>query len=84
MAKSKLENLADSIMNLSPDDAQELQIIIKAKLMPEVERQRGLLAEQQAATPQQYGQPQRPPQQQLQQRAPAATQRDVRMAGLLR
>jgi hypothetical protein len=83
MAKSKLENLADSIMNLSPDDAQELQIIIKAKLMPEVERQRGLLAEQQAATPQQYGQPQRPPQQQ-QQRAPAATQRDVRMAGLLR
>ena len=71
---NRLEKLADDIMNLSQDEAQQLQVIIKAKLMPEVERQRGLLAEQQQAMPQQ-------PQQAL---SPMATQRDVRMAGLLR
>ena len=71
---SRLEELAEDIMNLSQDEAQELQVIIKAKLMPEVERQRGLLAEQQQAMPQQ----------QQQQASPMATQRDVRMAGLLR
>ena len=70
---SRLEQLADDIMNLSQDEAQELQVIIKAKLMPEVERQRGLLAQQQQAMPQQQQQP-----------SPMATQRDVRMAGLLR
>ena len=42
--------------------------------MPEVERQRGLLAEQQQAMPQQ---PQQAPSQ-------MATQRDVRIAGLLK
>lgn len=73
--KTDLEQLADNIMNLSPDEAQELQLIIKAKLMPEVERQRGLLAEQQ---PQMMQQPQQAGP------APMATQRDVRMAGLLR
>ena len=71
---NRLEQLADDIMNLSQDEAQQLQVIIKAKLMPEVERQRGLLAEQQQAMPQQ-------PQQAS---SPMATQRDVRMAGLLR
>jgi hypothetical protein len=71
---SRLEKLAEDIMNLSQDEAQELQVIIKAKLMPEVERQRGLLAEQQQAMPQQ----------QQEQPSPMATQRDVRMAGLLR
>jgi len=71
---SRLEQLADDIMNLSQDEAQQLQVIIKAKLMPEVERQRGLLAEQQQAMPQQPQQAQ----------SPMATQRDVRMAGLLR
>ena len=72
--EKKLEQLANDLMSLSKDDAQRLQIIIKAKLMPEVERQRGLLAEQQQAMPQQ----------QQQQASPMATQRDVRMAGLLR
>ena len=33
---NRLEQLADDIMNLSQDEAQELQVIIKAKLMPEV------------------------------------------------
>ena len=71
---NKIEKLADDLMNLTKDEAQQLQLIIKAKLMPEVERQRGLLAQQQQAMPQQ--QQQRP--------SPMATQRDVRMAGLLR
>ena len=39
--EKKLEQLADDLMSLSKDDAQRLQLIIKAKLMPEVERQRG-------------------------------------------
>ena len=43
---NRLEKLADDIMNLSIDEAQQLQVIIKAKLMPEVERQRGLLQDQ--------------------------------------
>jgi hypothetical protein len=77
---NRLEQLANDIMNLSQDEAQELQVIIKAKLMPEVERQRGLLAEQQQAMPRQQAMPQ----QQQQQASPMATQRDVRMAGLLR
>ena len=74
MIASRLEQLAEDIMNLSQDEAQELQVIIKAKLMPEDERERGLLAEQQQAMPQQ---PQQAPSQ-------MATQRDVRMAGLLK
>ena len=59
--------------------AQQLQNIIKAKLLPEVERQRGLLNDQMSKNPQLMqmgrGQPMAPR---------AATQRDVRMQGLLR
>lgn len=73
---SRLEKLADDIMNLSQDEAQELQVIIKAKLMPEVERQRGLLQEQMSPQMAQMGK--------TQPNMPMATQRDVRMAGLLR
>ena len=54
--EKKLEQLADDLMSLSKEDAQRLQIIIKAKLMPEVERQRGLL--QQNPQMAQMGQPQ--------------------------
>ena len=43
---NRLEKLADDLMNLSQDEAQQLQNIIKAKLLPEVERQRGLLNDQ--------------------------------------
>ena len=43
---NRLEKLADDLMGLSQDEAQQLQTIIKAKLMPEVERQRGLLQDQ--------------------------------------
>jgi hypothetical protein len=31
MAKDKIENLADTIINLTPQEAQKLQVVIKAK-----------------------------------------------------
>lgn len=76
---NRLEKLADDLMNLSQDEAQQLQNIIKAKLMPEVERQKGLLNDQMQKNPQMMNMGRQ------QQMAPrAATQRDVRMQGLLR
>ena len=76
---NKLEKLADDLMGLSQDEAQQLQTIIKAKLMPEVERQRGLLQDQMQKKPNllQMGRGQNMPNR-------AASQRDVRMQGLLR
>jgi len=75
----KIEKLADDLMNLTKDEAQQLQLIIKAKIMPEVERQRGLLNDQMAQNPQMANMGRQQPM------APrAATQRDVRMQGLLR
>jgi len=41
-----LEDLAEAILNLSPDESEKLSLIIKAKIMPEMERQKGLLDEQ--------------------------------------
>lgn len=73
--EKKLEQLANDLMSLSKEDAQRLQIIIKAKLMPEVERQRGLLQQQQNPAMAQMGRPQQMPQ--------VASQRDIRMQGLL-
>ena len=74
--EKKLEQLANDLMSLSKDDAQRLQLIIKAKLMPEVEKQRGLLQQQQNPAMAQMGrQPQQMPQ--------VASQRDIRMQGLL-
>mgnify|MGYP001808227157 FL=1 len=76
---NKLEKLADDLMGLSQDEAQQLQTIIKAKLMPEVERQRGLLQDQMQKNPNllQMGRGQNMPNR-------MASQRDVRMQGLLR
>jgi hypothetical protein len=76
---NKLEKLADDLMGLSQDEAQQLQTIIKAKLMPEVKRQRGLLQDQMQKNPNllQMGRGQNMPNR-------AASQRDVRMQGLLR
>jgi hypothetical protein len=76
---NRLEKLADDLMGLSQDEAQQLQTIIKAKLMPEVERQRGLLQDQMQKNPNllQMGRGQNLPNR-------AASQRDVRMQGLLR
>ena len=74
--EKKLEQLANDLMSLSKEDAQRLQIIIKAKLMPEVEKQRGLLQQQQNPAMAQMGRP-------LQQMPRVASQRDIRMQGLL-
>ena len=76
---NRLEKLADDLMGLSQDEAQQLQTIIKAKLMPEVERQRGLLQDQMQKNPNllQMGRGQNMPNR-------AASQRDVRMQGLLK
>jgi hypothetical protein len=73
-----LEKLADQIIQLSPDQAQQLQVILKAKVMPEVEKQKGLLDEQQMANPQ-VDQMAKPPEQTM---APP-TARDVALRSLL-
>ena len=53
MAKVTLEKLADRIIRLSPEEAEELVLIMRAKLMPEQARQQGLLQQQQPITQQQ-------------------------------
>jgi nitric oxide synthase oxygenase domain/subunit len=50
MAKDKIETLADTIINLTPQEAQKLQVVIKAKMMPEVEKQKALLELNKAIT----------------------------------
>ncbi len=72
-----LEKLADQIIQLSPEQAQQLQVILKAKVMPEVEKQKGLLDEQMAN--EQVNQMARPPEQTM---APPTT-RDVALRSLL-
>ena len=48
MAKRTLESLADKIIKLSPEEGEQLALIIRAKLMPETARQQqGLLGQQQ-------------------------------------
>ena len=49
----KLEKLADQMINLSPEEGQQLSLIIKAKIMPEMakqqqQQQQGLLQNPQA------------------------------------
>ena len=44
MADRSLEKLADKIIKLSPEEGEQLALIIQAKLLPEMQRQRqGLL-----------------------------------------
>jgi len=59
MSKS-LEKLADKMIRLTPEEQQKLQLIIKAKLLPEIakQQQQGLL--QQANNPQMAAMGQRP------------------------
>jgi hypothetical protein len=48
MAKRTLETLADKIIKLTPEEGEQLALIIRAKLMPEMARQQqGLLGQQQ-------------------------------------
>ena len=78
MSKS-LEKLADKMIRLSPEEQQKLQLIIKAKLLPEMDQQQqqGLL--QQANNPQMAQMGQRPGG-----NMPMPNSRDAAMRGLLR
>ena len=61
MAKRTLETLADKIIKLTPEEGEQLALIIRAKLMPEQARQQqGLLQQQQQVTPQMAQMGQRP------------------------
>ena len=73
----KVEKLAETLMNLTPDEQQELQLVIKAKMMPEMARRQGLLQQQQ--NPQMAAMGQRPGGQ-----MPMPTSRDAAKQGLLR
>ena len=78
MAKRTLEKLADKIIRLSPEESEQLGLIIRAKLMPEQARQQGLLQQQQM-NPQMAQMGQRPGGQ-----MPMPNSRDAAMKGLLR
>ena len=71
----KLEKLANELMRLSPEEGQQLGMIMKMKMMPEVAKQQGLL---QQPTPQMASMGQRPNQMLM------PTTRDAAMRGLLR
>ena len=79
MAKRTLEKLADKIIRLTPEEAQELGLIMRAKLMPEQAKQQGLLQQQQPMSPQQAAMGQRPGGQ-----MPMPTSRMAAQQGLLR
>ena len=78
MSKS-LEKLADKMIRLSPEEQQKLQLIIKAKILPEMAKKQQGLLQQQIKNPQmaQMGQRQA-------QGMPMPTTRDAAMRGLLR
>ena len=75
----RLEKLADKMIRLTPEEQQKLQLIIKAKLLPEMakQQQKGLL--QQANNPQLAAMGQRPGGQ-----MPMPTSRMAAQQGLLR
>ena len=79
MAKRTLEKLADKIIRLSPEEAEQLSLIMRAKLMPEQARQQQGLLQQQQVTPQMAQMGQRPGGQ-----MPMPTTRDAAVRGLLR
>ena len=74
-----LAKLADKMIRLSPEEQQKLQLIIKAKLLPEMAKQQQGLLQQQIKNPQlaQMGQRQGG-------QMPMPTTRDAAMRGLLR
>ena len=49
---SRIEKLADQIIKLSPEEAQKLGLIMKAKMLPEMAKKQAGLLEQQAKNPQ--------------------------------
>ena len=80
MAKRSIEKLADKIINLTPEEAQQLQLVIKAKMLPEIAKKQAGLLEQQANNPQMMQQMGQRPGQNM----PMPTTRDAAMRGLLR
>ena len=78
MSKS-LEKLADKMIRLSPEEQQKLQLIIKAKLLPEMAKKQQGLLQQQIKNPQMAQMGQRQGGQ-----MPMPTTRDAAMRGLLR
>ena len=74
-----LEKLADKMIRLSPEEQQKLQLIIKAKLLPEMAKKQQGLLQQQIKNPQMAQMGQRPGGQ-----MPMPTTRDAAMRGLLR
>ena len=61
MASRTLEKLEDKIIRLTPEEGEQLALILRAKLMPEQARQQGLLQQpQQQMTPQMAYMGQRP------------------------
>ena len=79
MAKRTLEKLADKIIRLTPEESEQLGLILRAKLMPEQARQQGLLQQQQQMNPQMAYMGQRPGGQ-----MPMPTSRMAAQQGLLR
>jgi len=80
MASRTLEKLADKIIRLTPEEGEQLALILRAKLMPEMARQQqGLLQQQQQVTPQMAQMGQRPGGQ-----MPMPTARMAAQQGLLR
>ena len=80
MAQRRLEKLADKIIRLTPEEGEQLALILRAKLMPEMARQQqGLLQQQQQVTPQMAQMGQRPGGQ-----MPMPTARMAAQQGLLR
>ncbi len=79
MSKRSIEKLADKIIRLSPEESQQLSLIIKAKLLPEMAKKQAGLLEQAANNPKmaQMGQPRGG-------QMPMPTTRDAAMRGLLR
>ena len=79
MASRTLEKLADKIIKLTPEEGEQLSLIIQAKMLPEMQRQQqGLLQQQQQMNPQMAQMGQRPGGQ-----MPMPTSRDAARQGLL-
>ena len=79
MSKRSIEKLADKIIRLSPEESQQLSLIIKAKLLPEMAKKQAGLLEQAANNPKmaQMAQPRGG-------QMPMPTSQQAAMQGLLR
>ena len=79
----KLEKLADEMIRLSPEEGQQLSMIIKAKIMPEQmkqQQQQGLLQQQNPQAQQQMNAMGKRPGGNM----PMPNSREAAMRGLLR